>query len=227
MTLHDDRPRGPITPTRLRLADATRNLLHAAVAADADDATLERVAELVEEANEVLADVPWRRRATPDFAAIRAERERGGTESGLHALADRAVAGPANPGSVGYTLRRDGDAVVADVEFGPAFEGAPGRVHGGILAAVFDDVLGAAMAGAGAPGFTGRLTVHFLAPVPVLRPVEIRAWMGGRDGRKLSVHAEAHLGADVVARADALFILVALDHFRTHAHDLPVGEGAG
>lgn len=40
------------------------------------------------------------------------------------------------------TFRREGDEIVADVRFGRAFEGAPGRVYGGIVAAIFNDVTG-------------------------------------------------------------------------------------
>ena len=37
-------------------------------------------------------------------------------------------------------MRRDGDEAVAQVCLGAAFEGAPGRAHGGVVAAVFDAI---------------------------------------------------------------------------------------
>ena len=143
-------------------------------------------------------------------------------------MSDRAVGGVSNPTAVDFTMEWSEGVVTTEVEFGPAFEGAPGRLHGGVLAAVFDDVLGAAMAQAQEPGFTGRLTVHYLAPVPVERPVTIRTWLGERNGRKLFVHGEAVHAGTVVARADALFILVDAERFRTHVHDLePHGDDVG
>jgi len=206
-----------ITPARLEVAAATRALVHAVAGRDVDDETLRQVGDLIAQAHALLAAAPRRRRGIPDFSAFARVREE---EPALHAMADRAVAGPANPVSVDIRTRIEDGVAMADVCFGPAFEGAPGRVHGGLVAAVFDDVLGSAMAQARTPGFTGRLTVHYRAPVPVDRRVVFRAWPGTREGRKLHAHAEARLDDLVLATADALFVLVDIEHFATHADDL-------
>ena len=84
---------------------------------------------------------------------------------------DRAVAGSANPTAVVLETWRDGDDAVAEVWYGPAFIGAPGRVHGGMVAAVFDDVTGFVLADVREPGFTGRLEVSYRAPVPIETPM--------------------------------------------------------
>ena len=217
--------RGPITQSRVAAAVEARALVHALVGRDADDATFDEVRALLARANARLAEAPRLPRPVPDFSGYDAmdgqlvEVDRIG-EPIIHAMADRAVAGPANPTSVEMrTWIVDGGAE-ADVEFGAAFEGAPGRVHGGVVAAVFDDLVGAAMAQARSPGFTGRLTVHYRAPTPIERPVRFRAWLGSRDGRKLHVHGDARLDDTVLATADAIMVLVDLDHFRTQAGDL-------
>ena len=72
-----------------------------------------------------------------------------------------------------------------------AFEGAPGRAHGGIVAAAFDDVTGFVIGQLREPAFTGELTVRYLAPVPVDEPLEMRARLEGRERRKLFITAEA------------------------------------
>lgn len=214
--------RRPVSPARVAAAAEARRLAHALVAADADDATFATVAARLAEVNAVLHAVPHLPR--PVFDPERLERLREVPDdpdlSGIDAMADRAVAGPANPTSVDISPRMVPGGAEADVVFGPAFEGAPGRVHGGMVAAVFDDLLGAAMAGTRSIGFTGRLTVHYRAPVPVETEIAFALRTGEREGRKLHVHGDARLGDRVLATADALMILVDADHFKTHAREL-------
>jgi acyl-coenzyme A thioesterase PaaI-like protein len=211
--------RGPVTQARVDAAVEARALAHAIVAGDADDATFARVASLLVEANALLAAVPHLPRPIFDPAAMRRMRDNPDL-SGIDAMADRAVAGPANPTSVDIRARLVPGGTEADVVFGPAFEGAPGRVHGGMVAAVFDDLLGAAMAQTRSIGFTGRLTVHYRAPVPIETEIRFQVTAGAREGRKLHVHGDARLGDRVLASADALMILVDAEHFKTHAHEL-------
>jgi uncharacterized protein (TIGR00369 family) len=52
------------------------------------------------------------------------------------------------------------------------YEGPPGAVHGGIVAAYLDEVLGGAAAReAGKPAVTGELTVRYVKPVPSETPL--------------------------------------------------------
>lgn len=222
----DGQHRRPVSPARVDAAAHVRALVHAVVAADADDATLARVATLAGEAHALLAATPQLPR--PVFDPTHIGRMRDGADlNGIDAMADRAVAGPANPTSVDIRTRFADDGVEADVTFGPAFEGAPGRAHGGIVAAVFDDLLGAAMARTQSIGFTGRLTVHYRAPVPIETAVRFHLATGLHEGRKLHVHGDARLGDRVLATADALMILVDADHFRTNARELLERAAAG
>jgi acyl-coenzyme A thioesterase PaaI-like protein len=206
-------------PSDLRL-DAVlgvRALAHALSAHDADDELLARVAEAAGSVLPALEAAPRRERILPRFGEIVVvtpdARRR-------HPMDDRAVAGPANPTAVEFASRREGDDAVADVEFGPAFEGAPGRVHGGMVAAVFDDLVGFVLAVVGEPGFTGRLAVEYRAPVPTETMIEFRARLRERDGRKLHVDAEARLANKVLATAEATMILVAPEHWSKHAREL-------
>jgi len=211
--------RRPVSPARVDAAAEARRLVHALVAADADDATFAEVRALLGEANARLHAVPHLPR--PIFDPTRLEQARHDPDmSNLDAMADRAVTGPANPTSVDIRSRIVPDGAAAEVVFGPAFEGAPGRAHGGMVAAVFDDLLGHAMAGTRSIGFTGRLTVHYRAPVPIDTEIAFRLHTGAREGRKLHVHGDARLGDQVLATADALMILVDAEHFRTRAQEL-------
>ena len=49
--------------------------------------------------------------------------------------------------------------VTGTVTFGPQYEGAPTCVHGGFIAAYFDEVLGVAQSTTGNPGMTVNLSV--------------------------------------------------------------------
>lgn len=55
---------------------------------------------------------------------------------------DSVVSGRTNPLGIGVRVVRVGDAAVGTVALGPAHEGAPRRAHGGVLAAIFDEVMG-------------------------------------------------------------------------------------
>lgn len=222
-----EKSRAYITPARVDAAHAVSDLVHALVGTVTDDDTLREIARLAHEATARLDGAPPRVRTVPDFATVQALRD-AGEDTTFLTMGDRPVAGPANPTAVRCEPRWDDDGTAhADVWFGPAFEAAPGRVHGGMVAAVFDDILGMAMARVRSPGFTGRLTVHFRAPVPMNQRIEFKAWGGEPDGRKLVVQSEARLEGRLLAEADALFILVDPDHFATHADDLPArGEGS-
>lgn len=208
-----------ISDARLDAATALRELAHAFVAHGADEATLRQIEQ---QARAVLPDVmaaPRRERVPPEFGEIAAGVPVGDAAR-RHAMADRAVAGPANPTAVEITSTRDGADVVAIVSFGKAFEGAPGRVHGGMVSAVFDDVTGFVLAYVGKPGFTGRLTVTYRAPVPIETTIEFRARLREEVGRKLTVDAEATWNGKRLATADAMFVLVDPSHFATPAAEL-------
>jgi acyl-coenzyme A thioesterase PaaI-like protein len=203
---------------RLSAAEALRDLAHAVVAHDADDAALDRLTATARGAIREFQQAPRRARVIPRLDRLPEGEE--GIEARRAVMADRGVGGAANPTGVEMISRREGDEAIAEVRFGPAFEGALGRVHGGMVAAVFDDVTGFVLAFVGEPGFTGRITVTYRAPVPVETTVEFRARQRERDGRKLYVDAEARLDGTLLATAEAMFIMVDHDHFATPAADL-------
>ena len=123
------------------------------------------------------------------------------------------VGGNANPTSVELAVQFEGDEVIAHFVLRRAFEGAPGRAHGGIVAAAFDDVTGFVIGRLQEPAFTGELTVRYLAAVPVDQALEIRARLDGRERRKLFISAELYNGDDVVATCRATYITVELSRF--------------
>ncbi|HET6812181.1 MAG TPA: PaaI family thioesterase [Acidimicrobiales bacterium] len=183
-------------------AASLRALSHAFAAHElADDA----LASLADTANELARRVDQSPKR--DRLALMQNRPEGQAFGG-DGFEDRAVGGSANPTSVEVmSVRLEAD-VVADVELRRAFEGAPGRAHGGIVAAIFDDVTGFVIGKLQEPAFTGELTVRYLAPVPVDERLEIRARLDGRERRKLFISAEMRAGEKVVATCRAIYVTV-------------------
>ena len=123
-------------------------------------------------------------------------------------FSDSIVAGAANPMGLAAQLWRDGDVACMRVTLGNAFEGAPGRAHGGVVAALFDEVMGLLNVIHGAMAFTAQLDITYLAPTPVGEPIVARAWLTRRDDRKRYVEATLHADDVLVASAKALFIAI-------------------
>lgn len=123
------------------------------------------------------------------------------------------VGGALNPFSAGARYYRDGDEAVCRVSFGSGYEGPPARVHGGMLAAAFDEVMGAVFRVLGhGSAFTGTLSVRYEAPAPINEPVELRARLAQTVGRKHTVEATAEGAAGRFASATATFIEMSPEH---------------
>lgn len=109
------------------------------------------------------------------------------------------------------TYRRVGDEVHADVLVGAALEGAPGRAHGGLTAAIFDDVMGAMQRTTGLSGYTRELTVEYLARLPIDEVVRFEAQLASSDDRTFTIEAQAIHGGTTVATAQGVFTSVRFD----------------
>jgi uncharacterized protein (TIGR00369 family) len=123
-------------------------------------------------------------------------------------FSDSFVAGAANPMGLAAQLWRDGDVACMQVTLGKAFEGAPGRAHGGVVAALLDEVMGLMNVIHGAMALTAQLDITYLAPTPVGEPIIARAWLARQDNRKQFVEATLHASDLLVASAKALFISI-------------------
>ena len=106
------------------------------------------------------------------------------------------------------TLEVDGEVVRGTATFGSAYEGPPGHVHGGFVAAAFDEVLGFAQSMTGNPGMTGTLTVRYRRPTPLHVELRFEARVLRVEGRKIFTAAQVFMGDAVTAEAEAIFISV-------------------
>lgn len=125
--------------------------------------------------------------------------------------------GSKHPASLHIQLQAEnGVAVSGSVQITPWMQGAPGLAHGGILAAIMDELLGSLNWLVMTPSVTAKLETEFVTPVAVDSTLLLRAWADRRDGRKLYVRGEARLDTaqqPVAVRASGLFVSVPREHF--------------
>ena len=117
------------------------------------------------------------------------------------------IGGTVNPIGAGARFERDGDEAVGRVRLSRLYEGPPGRGHGGAVAAVFDEVMGAVFRVRSLPtAFTGTLSVRYEAPTPLDAELVFRARVGEISGRKHEVTAVADGPDGRFASATGVFI---------------------
>lgn len=211
---HDDLP-------DRNAAAALNRLSHALVRHRAHPAVLRGIADAADRLAHDIEDEPVRERGLElashphfDDAAEGSLGELVEDGAFMDAFSDSPVSGSANPLSVGLRLRREGDEAVGQVTLAPGWQGAPGRSHGGIVAAIIDEVLGALLPIIGEMAFTGELSVRYEAPCPLGEPLEFRARQVGQEGRKLYLECSGSSADGVFATSRATFITIDLSQFR-------------
>ncbi len=114
-------------------------------------------------------------------------------------------------------LQPDG-SVYTELVCAPENEGGPDVAHGGWTAAVLDEILGHVQVLRGELAVTGQLSVTYVKPVPIGRPLHARAWRERLEGHRSYVAAELTLASTgaVLARGSAVMVLRDRDHFARH-----------
>lgn len=197
---------------RVRAAGAMRRLGHALVAHDLDAATFTEIADRIDGWLADIDGAPRRQRPIGDMKRkLFSDAPPEGTD--MEHFPDCVVSGSANPMGVAIRVHREGDEAIAQMNLGAAFEGAPGRAHGGIVAALFDDVMGYVLAILETPAFTGELKVRYHAPTPVGVDLEFRARLRERTGRRVIIDAEALHDGKTIATSEGLFITIPMERF--------------
>jgi acyl-coenzyme A thioesterase PaaI-like protein len=139
------------------------------------------------------------------FAGLAEQR---GVTRGEDAFRTCFGCGPAHPSGLRVRCFTTEDGVVSPIVVPRVYEGPPGAVHGGIVAAYLDEVLGGAAAGAtGKVAVTGELTVRYVKPVPSETPLLGRGRLVANHGRYVDVEGslEEFSARRVVATARGRF----------------------
>ena len=195
---------------RRRLADAMRAVIEKLITSDAPEDELAIAAERLEEYAARLASHPQRQRylGFSETAVADPDAEVESSASGSP-FDFSPLIGPSNPLAPPIEMTSfEDDTVQGLVVFGSAYEGPPGCVHGGYIAAAFDEVLGYAQTFSGQPGMTGTLTVRYRTPTPLHTELRFEARVDRVEGRKVFVSGSLHAGDRLCAEADAIFISV-------------------
>lgn len=193
----------PHRATSWRIGDSLREIVERLVGTQAPEDDLAAVADELES---VAASLRGFRHGRRYEGYAEAANAGGGPPTGH--VDYSPVLGRANPLAPPMRLRLEGRTLIGEVRFGSAYEGPPGSVHGGIVAAAFDEILGATQAMSGRPGMTGTLTVRYRAPTPLHTDLRFEAVLDSIEGRKLFCSSRLLAGDTLCAQAEGIFISV-------------------
>lgn len=190
---------------RFELAAAVRRIISASVGAVLEDADINAAAASLVEIADRLEDraVPGRRpRSQPDPVGHPQEF-----------FPTSPVVGFANPVAPPVVVESAEGGLDGMAWFDYQYEGPPGCVHGGVIAMVFDEILGAANIAAGSPGMTGTLTIRYRKPTPLRTPLRVEARVADRQGRKTFTRGAIYHEDVLTAEAEGIFIQLVPERF--------------
>jgi acyl-coenzyme A thioesterase PaaI-like protein len=116
---------------------------------------------------------------------------------------------------VSYFRRGQDGPLVARVLFGPGSVGPPGYAHGGAVAAVLDEAMGAGVWLAGYAAVAARIVVDFRDMVPIGFEGLVETRLEVTEGRKISIRAWLFDGEHVLAESEGLFVVLSDDQIQT------------
>ncbi|MDF1500380.1 MAG: PaaI family thioesterase [Anaerolineales bacterium] len=118
------------------------------------------------------------------------------------------VCGVENKSGLGLEFFEDGQGRVAAEPCLPeSYQGYPGIVHGGIVAAMLDEVAGRAAMIDDHTHFrlTAKLAIRYRRPVPTGETIRLQGWVEEDRGRLVTAHAEVRLNdGTLAAEAEAV-----------------------
>lgn len=198
--MHDQMPcvdSGRLESDHVPLAESIRRLIEVSIRTEAGAAEVAaakaRIDSAADELSRALRPGPFGVHRMPDGQTI---------------ACGNAVVGVRNPVAPPLVIHRDPDGLVwSEFVLGVAYEGPPGKVHGGVCALVLDHVLGAVAHQPDRPAFTGTLTLRYRRPTPLERPLRAEARVERTEGVK--IFAVGHLADEdgLTVEADGVFIL--------------------
>ncbi|KAI8835880.1 HotDog domain-containing protein [Chytridium lagenaria] len=127
-----------------------------------------------------------------------------------NAFSDQLIRGATlyGPGRIEYAFgmfSRPEKTLIKVTKLGDSICGHSGLVHGGMIAALFDDFMGALFftnAQGEYSGFTANLSVDYRYPVPAPSTVVLVIWIDKEEGRKIFIRGEMRSAEGVKAFAD-------------------------
>lgn len=183
------------------LVEEIRRLIGAVVLLDVNDLDEAVLSDL----DELTASVGRVADRLTGLPALPGSQAAGGGDD-AHLFERSGITGHSNPIAVPLRIDVVDDRVLGWAEYPAAYEGPPGCLHGGFVAAAFDDLLGVAQMLSGRAGFTGTLTVKMRRPTPLFRRIDYAAGLSRTEGRKIFVWGTAHHDGQLLAEAEGIFV---------------------
>jgi uncharacterized protein (TIGR00369 family) len=108
-----------------------------------------------------------------------------------------------------FSYDEESDSFVCRFRLGKRFTGPPGHCHGGIIATILDEAMGKVNKLRHVIALTSEITVNYLKPVPLNRPLRV-------ESREVRVRGRRHINmaeilnqkGEVLARSKGLFIAI-------------------
>lgn len=191
-----------------RLADAVRLVIARLVATGAPEAALAAAADALEAIALEFDDYPH-----GSIYEGFAEAANAGGSTAPAFFDHSPLIGRANPLAPPIEVSIEDQRVIGRATFGTAYEGPPGCVHGGFVAASFDEILGAAQSMSGLPAMTGTLTVRYRKPTPLHRELRFVGELVKVDGRKVHAAGQVYAGKVLTAEAEGIFVTIDFERF--------------
>ena len=192
-------------PEARELADVLRRLIRLSVRAAppaSDTARLTaRLAALADELETHLPQHPLPRFMPPDEDGPPKDVPLGG------AMPYDVVVGPFNPVALPLVLDFEPPNALGRGVFDVTYEGAPGCVHGAVLAAAFDIILTAANAIEGSVGPTVSLALRYLRPTLTNEEAVFEGWVTEVTDRRVFSKGRIVQGGVVTVEADGEFAI--------------------
>jgi uncharacterized protein (TIGR00369 family) len=119
--------------------------------------------------------------------------------------------GKHNPDSMRLRFAYDKEegCFVCRFRLGKRYTGPPGHCHGGIIATILDEAMGKVNTLRNVVAVTAEITVNYLKPVPLNKPLRVESWETKVKGRR-HIHTAEILNqkGEVLARGRGLFIVI-------------------
>jgi uncharacterized protein (TIGR00369 family) len=108
-----------------------------------------------------------------------------------------------------FTYDEESDCFVCRFRLGKRFTGPPGHCHGGIIATILDEAMGKVNKLRHVIALTSEITVNYLKPVPLNKPLRV-------ESREVKVRGRKHINmaeilnqkGEPLARSKGLFIAI-------------------
>ena len=105
-------------------------------------------------------------------------------------------------------INEDEACAYGETIMGWQYEGPTNCVHGGFVAAIFDQFLGIAQKLTGQPGVTGTLKIRYIKPTPLNTPLKLTGRVKSVQGRKNVLVGEMWANEVLTASCEGLFITI-------------------